>query len=182
MSEASASLRAEDPHGWHLQYWLNLYTVELIRLEDTVGIIRDEDRLLLKARIDREHENSTADGSIKTRLRDGWARFLIAKQDDYFRQWKQLKTVKDPEYEAYVRDLDRMLANKVPKMRLYIKAKATLVNKLFQDRELSRDRNSAEIHELTDQIIQLTSSLGQEEAREAEARRQRSNGTNGVHH
>lgn len=176
MSEASASLRAEDPHGWHLKYWLDIYTVGLIRLEDTAGIIRDEDTLLLKARIDREHENSTADESIKTRLRDEWGQFLIANQDDYLRQWEQIKTLKNEEWEAYFRDLDRMLADKGPKMRLYIAAKATLVNKLFQD------RNYADIDGLTDQIIQLTSSLGREEAREAEARRQLSNGTNGVHH
>lgn len=111
IDEASASFRAQDPHGWLLKYWLNLYSI---------GISRLEDAWLLAARIHREHITKMAPGMFKDQFQAEWGQFMVENSAEYYRTWTSKANIDLEEYMAYVVDLDRMLEQKELKTREYI--------------------------------------------------------------
>lgn len=109
MDPASTSERARDPLAWHLRYWHNL---------DIIAALRDEDIVLTGIQIDMEQEK-TADPALRTQLRTAWRQFQTDHLEASMWHWTQ-KTLDDPDAQTYVRDLDRMLVDKGPKLRARI--------------------------------------------------------------
>lgn len=117
MTQDAAATRAEDRHQWHLKYWLNLYVL---------GIIHHHDEEVMAARIDRERNQNilkfTADPDPNNIYisPEAWNTFKNDNEAEYFRYWKA-KTPEYEEYQAYVRDLERMHENKDEKMIEYLR-------------------------------------------------------------
>lgn len=119
MDQASISSWNRNPGGWLRQYWLNIYDI---------GICHRQDKWLLAARIDIEHMQMT-DNLFRTRFRTDWGMYQITLQnrDEHVRHWVQRALQEDGEYQAYVRDFNRMLEHKGRKMEWYLERKTSLV-------------------------------------------------------
>lgn len=111
-SQASASRRAEDPIKWHLDYWLHIYTIGLMR----AGI--DADVTLMRARINIELEKYPT-VTMRTLVFAAWDDFRKANQDGYLYYWTT-KTIEHPTAKPFQSDLDRMLMDKEQKMHDYL--------------------------------------------------------------
>lgn len=155
MDEASASFRAQDPYGWLLKYWLNLYTV---------GISRLEDAWLLAARIHREHITKMAPGMFKDQFQAEWGQFMVDNSAEYYRTWASKASVDPEEYMAYVVDLDRMLEQKELKTREYILGMFEEVYNLLQAGDIAGARL------INDNASVLNDRMKEEEKLEAETR------------
>lgn len=152
MNQASASVQAEDPLGWHLLYWLSI---------EVVARIRGEDPLLMAARIEFEHDN-IADPAFKTQLREAWTRFREVNIEQCERYWRQ-RTLDDVEGKKYLRDLDRMLLDKQPKMRCHLRHMWATMN------NLSQNGMAMETEATHCEINRINQRLRLEETAEAEA-------------
>lgn len=104
MSKAAILLRDNDPLKWHLQYWLDIW---VIGMSCYPGLWQ-----ILSTRINIEH-GEIADHSFRSRFREAFGKFQFENQKEYFRKWDpntlEEKSVKMAQFEAHVRDLQRML-------------------------------------------------------------------------
>lgn len=109
MNNVSALLLAENPLAWHLQYWLNL---------GSVAVVRGEDAMLMALRIKMEHTKIT-DPALKNQLKHAWSQFQRDNQVECVRQWT-LMTGDGNDAQPYLCDLDRMLVGKRREARDYL--------------------------------------------------------------
>lgn len=104
MSKAAISLREKDPLAWHLQYWLDILVIGMSCYQGLGQI--------LSTRINIEH-GEIADHSFRSRFREAFGKFQFENQTEYFRKWDpntfEESSVKMAQFEAHVRDLQRML-------------------------------------------------------------------------
>lgn len=176
MDQASASRRARDPLTWHLQYWLDL---------DIIALLRNEDGILTGIRIDMEQEK-IADTALKNQLQNGRKQFQRDNLDAYMRHWHQ-KTLDDEEAQKYVRDLDRMLVDRGPKMRAYIRLMEMEMNEYGRTGDLSRASQHLGLHHLARRRLEAEENrlvrqrLEAEETRDSGERNRHSNSANGAH-
>lgn len=108
LSQGSASFLAQDPIAWHLQYWLSI---------GTVGIIRGEDPLLMLVRINIEFLKLDPDLSFA--LHPIWNLYWKANSEECKRRWAQISPESE-EAKFYLDDISRMLVNKGLKTRKYL--------------------------------------------------------------
>lgn len=100
LSQGSVDSLAKDPLQWHLKYWLNIWTVALLRGEKPLPML---------SWIDLEHDK-TPDRELKLKLQNAWDQHLIDNSETYSRHWTLL-TLESPAAKAYLRDIDRLLVN-----------------------------------------------------------------------
>lgn len=112
MDQISAEYLAEDPYGWHVEYWNNLFVV---------GIFRGEDEILMHLRIEIEISN-IPEGNLAIKLRRTWSKFrsVIEEQGKLIRSYLgpyllEEKSLTDEYTKQLFRDVDRMLADKEQK-------------------------------------------------------------------
>lgn len=110
MSPESILCLAEDPLRWHLQYWLSL---------GVVGILRGEDPMLTIIRIEIE-QKKIPDRAIKTQLIHNWTQHWIMHRHSC-QQYFEKVTLDSEEAKWYLRDLGRMLVKKWWKMHVCIR-------------------------------------------------------------
>lgn len=149
---ATALLRDQDSLKWHLNYWLDLYTI---------AIISGQDMILMAARIDKEHEEIT-DLGFRAELKDNWYNFLLTYSGQVLLHWNQT-SLNSEEAKMFLSDIDRLLENKGKKMRDYICMLVILMN------EHSRREDEVNATKVYRQIRRLIQRMRQEEARDAEA-------------
>ncbi|MCJ1264661.1 hypothetical protein MMC22_004535 [Lobaria immixta] len=118
MDQISAEYLAEDPFGWHVEFWNDLFVV---------GIFRGEDAILMALRIEIEII-SIPDKDLATKVRGTWSRFRSEIEE----QGRQISLSLGPSYrleensltdeyaKQLYRDVDRMLADKKQKTRAYL--------------------------------------------------------------
>lgn len=164
MTHPSALFLARCPLAWHLEYWLSL---------TVIGILRGEDAMLMFLRVEIEH-SKMADQEMKSRLDDAWNQHLIAHIETHMQLWN-LISLESGAAKRYLRDLDRLLVDKGAKARTYLGQMESL---MLDDVRAGRVGRAREILEMLGQIYQR---LQAEERDEAEAR-YLANGAFGIYH
>ncbi|MCJ1463130.1 hypothetical protein MMC07_001735 [Pseudocyphellaria aurata] len=106
LNEQSARYLVQFPLMWHPIYWLNL---------DVIGIMRGEDSDLMAVLIDMEMAR-VPNERIST---PEWIWFQLNHRSACRENW-ELNGLDNDEGRAYLRDLDRILADKVRKAQEYI--------------------------------------------------------------
>lgn len=153
MTHPSALSLARCPLAWHLDYWLSL---------TVIGILRGEDPMLTFLRVEIEH-SKMSDQEMKSRLYDAWNQYLIAHIETHLQFWN-LITLESRAAKRYLRDLDRMLVDKGAKARTYLgQVKSVVLDDLHAGR-FGRAR------ELFEKLGQMYQKLHAEERNEIEAR------------
>lgn len=125
MNHFSAFLRARNPLDWYRRYWLNI---------GVVGMLRGEDQDLLVLRIEIEH-TKIPDPEFRTELRNSWRQYRLDNRDEIKRQWME-RTLESEEALPYHRDIDRMLVNKGPKTRNYLRQMERLLIASLRDQNI----------------------------------------------
>lgn len=151
MDEFGASVRAQYPQRWHLKYWLNIYVIGTLRLQDAGAMeirIRIENRKAL--------ENSTY------LTLSAWSTFKRAHEAEFRTFWHPRLFADDEQYRAYVRDLDRMLECKDAKMNAYLRPRIESARRLTGATKVFADSWLRRLHR----------GLAQERRRELAARRE----------
>lgn len=164
MTQAWASQKADSPLQWHMHYWLNL---------DVLAMLCRQDMTLTALRLEMEQEK-IEDPSLRTQLQNGRARFQRDNKRACLRYWKR-KPRDDEEIQMYWRDLGRMLEDKGPKMRDYLRRMEVRV------RNLPRNVNYTRRNDYFNLICRARQKLRQEEEKDADARNRLSIGPNGIH-
>lgn len=100
LSQGPAGSLDKDPLQWHLEYWLNIRTVALLRGEQPLPML---------SWIDLEHDK-IPDRELKLKLQNAWDQHLIDNSETYSQHWTLL-TLKSPAAKACLRDMDRLLVN-----------------------------------------------------------------------
>lgn len=141
MTQDAASTRAQNPLKWHLDYWLNLYVI---------GVSRDENKCEMAIMIAGEQTSYNIDGnaadSIKKYINPiEWHDFKEIHSAVYSRYWES-KPREDEEYQAYVRDLNRMLEDKEEKLTEYLRPKDNLYERIYLEQERMRSALHAWSH------------------------------------
>lgn len=162
MSHSSAYRYARDPLTWLLEYWLAV---------GSVGVLRGEDRVLMRLRMEMEHEQ--IDPSLLDRFRSAWYQYRRANEQASNQHWAQM-TVQSEEAKWYSRDIDRMLEDKIQKGRVYL---GRMENKLLLALRYTR---FDEAKVLFQGLVTVYTKLKEEAARDTEARNQPSIDANGV--
>lgn len=167
MTRYSASRLAQDPLTWHMQYWLAL---------GTVGMLRGEDEALMGFRIEMEHDKMYTEQ--KARFRALWNQYRRLHVEACQQHWEEM-TVDSEEAKWYIRDIDAMLVDKVQKARQYLVRQEMRMLAALQATRF----DLAQV--LYDGLVKIYAKLQEEAtrdaAREAEARNRLPNGVNGVH-
>ncbi|MCJ1427314.1 hypothetical protein MMC29_005217, partial [Sticta canariensis] len=153
MNQLSAFLRAQNPLDWLRQYWLNI---------GVVGMLRGEDRDLLVLRIEIEH-TKIPDPDFRAEFRNSWRQYRVDNRDEIKRQWVE-RTLESREARPYHRDIDRMLVNKGPKTRNYLRQMERLMITSLRDQRVGTARV------FFNQLSQLYGKLRDEERADADAR------------
>lgn len=109
LSQGSASYLVQDPFTWHLQYWLNI---------GTVGIIRGEDPTLMLLRINIEFLK--LDSNLSLALPLAWNSYWKAYSEECKLYWAQTN-LESEDVNFYLGDINRMLVNKGLKTRKYLR-------------------------------------------------------------
>ena len=110
MSLIAGFLLTRDPVEWHLQYWLNI---------EVVGLLRGEDMILMAVRVQneiRKIENAQTRDAVDR----AWDNFRRNNRQNYRMEWLR-KSLASSDAQPYLRDIDRMLVNKEQKMRDHIR-------------------------------------------------------------
>lgn len=171
MTQYSIARRAQDPLSWHLHYWLSI---------SVIGILRGEDNELMGFRIEMEH--SKMNPLMQAGFRTAWDQYWRQNIEECQRYW-EVKTVDSDEAIWYMRDIDAMLEHKVQKASNYLCRKGMLMLNALQATRLEDARV------LFEKIITVHTKLQEEArrhsaridaARDAEARNQLPEGTDGV--
>lgn len=151
MNRAQAFMRAELPLPWHLQYWSDI---------DVIGDLRGEDTIVIALMIEVEHENIPEEW-IKTALLRDWHRFEVLNKEPNERRWVQ-RTLEDEEAKKVLRDIDRMLVDKVQKAKRHLQRVERYMITSIRD----GDNETAKRHFA--KLTQCYQKLQEEERREAE--------------
>ena len=126
MDQISAEYLAEDPFGWHVEYWNDLFVV---------GIFRGEDAILMALRIEIEI-NNIPEKDLATKVDHTWNKFRSQIEE----QGRLISSFLGPSYrleenmltdeyaKQLFRDVDRMLADKKQKTRAYLLDKKTMMS------------------------------------------------------
>ncbi|MCJ1461657.1 hypothetical protein MMC07_000254 [Pseudocyphellaria aurata] len=109
LNQHSAMILARHPVWWHLVYFIDL---------SVVAVLRGEDPALMALRIEIE-QNNIADRSIRSGVLDQWSTYLRDFRDMCEQNWRE-RTLASVEASGYLRDLDRMLENKLTKAFSYL--------------------------------------------------------------
>lgn len=153
MTPASAWAQVQNPLVWNLNYWLNLYVI---------GIMRLQDRRVITARMDREQRNKMT-YNMYLEFQSHWYQFKHTYEAGCFRYWEPMYP-QNLEYQAYVRDLDRMLEFKEEKIGEYLRALTTMWENFRRMNSIDAANNTANL------INRIRQGLQQEYLRDAEAR------------
>lgn len=166
MDQSSASYLVQSPLAWHLNYWLNL---------EIIGILRGEDPMLMSLRVQWEQATRLGE-DIKTQLLEGgaWAEYRRRDREEWEWFWAQM-TLECEVTKPYLRDVDRMLVNKAQKTRACLRHYELMMLTTLRANSPHRARWSFE------QIAVLHQKLHEEETADAEARDRLSNGITGAH-
>lgn len=153
MSLLAGFILTSDPVQWHLQYWLNI---------EVVGVLRGEDITLMAFRVENEIRNIER-AQIRDGVHQAWGDFHRNNTQRYQLEWQQ-KTLASQEAQPYLRDIDRMLVNKEQKTRDY-------VHQMERDLFDWRRRVQAEMTEKVTKIGQLYRKLANENLADQERAR-----------
>lgn len=116
IDKLSAFYLAYDPLTWHLNYWLSL---------EVVGVLRGEDPMLMALRVEREML-CLPDQELKAALHLARKSHWRAYKEESERHWPRM-TLWSDESKCLLRDIDRMLQNKSQKTRGYLLYTETLI-------------------------------------------------------
>lgn len=153
LNQLSAIRKAQFPVMWHLNYWLNM---------GIIGIFYGQDSMLMSVRIEIEIEEMPEE-HIKIAIRNRWHQYRGANKQEYERIWARL-TLESEEAKPYLRDIHKMLKNKLIKTKEYLQsAKEGIITCL-------RAGQMEEATKLFDKLAQLYQKLKDETAADAEAR------------
>lgn len=147
MTQFSASVRAQYPKRWHMKYWLNIFLIGKIRLQD---------KYLMLIRIEMENQKALHAGNTYIDLEE-WLEFKVNNKAEYLRYWEQ-RTLEDEDYQAYIHDLDRMLEDKEEKM----------IEFLCSQIAAAQDLTGPELNDILRRMVQERTREAQ--AKEAEAK------------
>ncbi|MCJ1425143.1 hypothetical protein MMC29_003031, partial [Sticta canariensis] len=109
MSLLAGFLLTTDPVSWHLQYWLNI---------EVVGVLRGEDVTLMAVRVENELR-SIERAQIRDGVQRAWGDFHRNNTEKYLEEWLH-RTLASEEAQPFLRDIDRMLVDKEQKTRDYV--------------------------------------------------------------
>lgn len=119
-------LLAADPVEWHMQYWFDLFLS---------GVMRGVDATLMLLRI--EIEQTKISDQLGIEVRRAWRCYRTGNHDgfpvsvsDYLRNFGEVE-------QRFLRDLDRLLADKGPKMRIYLYQLEKLMINSVRDGKIS---------------------------------------------
>lgn len=118
INQRSAAFLIHDPLTWHLNYWLNI---------GVIAILRGEDSVLTTLRIEHEILNML-DLGLSSAVFRAWPQFWSTNSEEGKRHWAQ-KTLESNEAQHYLNDINRMLVNKGQKVRSYLSDR----NRLMMD-------------------------------------------------
>lgn len=167
MNQTSVLSLAEDPVRWHLQYWLVL---------SVVGMIRGEDPILLGFRIEIE-QYKIHDQGLKNQVVRAWKPYQLVNHENCYRQWGRL-ALENEEVKPFLRDIDRMLVDKGPKTREFLQQLHSVIVGLLQAGEIDAALR------LVEKCLEMIQKLEDEEREEEQARNRQPNSpnsTNAVH-
>lgn len=125
MTPASVEARDKNPEGWLLDYWLNMYMVG-------IQVYGYDDSKMLGDKILWEQREM---GLMEFQQR--YSEFLAANRNEYRIKWQQV-TLADREqgdgaYQAYVRDLKRMLPTHMTRREKLTPALRDLEDRSYQE-------------------------------------------------
>lgn len=149
MTRHSAIKNVLNPLGWHMEYWLAL---------GSVGILRGEDPLLMSFRIEMEHDKMHP--MLKEGFRATWNEFRAKNDAKYQRHWTQMSLESD-EAKCHIRDIDRMLVNKGQKARKYLDGIETRMDIALHESRFDEAR------QLFQGLTKVYAKLQEEETRDA---------------
>lgn len=167
MNQTSVLSLVEDPVRWHLQYWLVL---------SVVGMIRGEDPILLGFRIEIE-QYKIHDQGLKNQVVRAWNPYQLVNHENCYRQWGRL-ALENEEVKPFLRDIDRMLVDKGPKTREFLQQLHSVIVGLLQAGEIDAALR------LVEKCLEMIQKLEDEEREEEQARNRQPNSpnsTNAVH-
>ena len=164
MDQESASILASDPVEWHLQYWLAIAII---------AIMRGEDPVLTVIRIDIE-VHKMADTEIRTGIQRSWKKYRLENGEQCQRYFSAFPKPTE-EVNQYLRDIDRMLVDKGEKTRDHLEKAEREMFTLIRE----RNYDTARIYSVN--IARVYRHLQEEETREARATNQLPNSTDDVH-
>lgn len=159
MDRASVLALAVDPLEWHLQYWLAI---------SVIGILRREDPLLMVQRIEFERAK-IADQDLRTKLSRVWDQYWAENYGEFVRYFTR-DAEPTEEIKRHFRDIDRMLEDKGRKTRESLARADTLMITLLRDARIEEARVWFE------KLGELYQKLAEEERKDAEAGDRQSEG------
>lgn len=164
MNRVQADLLAEDPLKWYLEYWLSL---------GIVGVLRGEDKILMAFMIDIE-QSRIPEQNILTQLRHEWDPFRNANEEQFLQHYLRT-SMESEEVKRYLRDIDRMMVDKVQKMRTYLSGMEMLMSATLRPGELDAELS------FFYNVDRIRPRLEEEKTADAVQRRQLPDGINGEH-
>lgn len=154
MNHISEWVRAEDPLGWHLHFWLNI---------GVVGILCGNNSTLMSLRIDIEILN-IPDRELKFAIHDAWSQYRRVNREVCERHWARM-TLESEEAQPYIRDIHRMLEGKAWKTKRYLRGMEETMTTMVRDRKFDVARL------LFDKLCLAYKKLQEEEEADAETSR-----------
>lgn len=145
MNRSSAFILDRSPIAWHLQYWLNI---------GVLGILRGKNGKIIALMIEIE-QDKIPDGRLRNSLRNTWNQFWNDNKVVKARQW-EARTMEDEEAQQFLRDIDRMFVDKVQKVRSYLSRDESTLRILLRQGEAERAK------ELFEKLSQLYPLLREE--------------------
>lgn len=154
------------PVIWHYVYWLSL---------GTIAVMSGEDTFLMFLLIDIELQQ-TPDVELKLALSRDWHLFMRNHREEVQKHWAE-QTLESAEAKAFLRDIDRILVDKVRKAREYLPRGERMMIHAYRNGDLQTARlffkTITHIYEVLKQA--------EDTASWEVARNQLSNGTHGAH-
>lgn len=148
LNEESAGMLAQDALGWHKSYWLSLAVI---------AIMYGEEPALIGLLIEIE-QKEIFDTELRANLALEFDNFLLSNRDSYQQHWIQ-QTLDCAEAKAFLRDVDKLLEEKVSRARGYLYYAELLLLQELRDGSLETAQT------LVDKIHQVYRILSAEEAR-----------------
>lgn len=154
IDKLSAFHLAYDPLTWHLNYWLSL---------EVVGVLRGEDPMLMALRVEREMlclPDQELKAALHTARKPHWKTY----KEESERHWPRM-TLWSDECKSLARDINRMLEYKSQKTREYLLYMEILITGPLRAGRVDEAREVFDKHCLIYQKLELEEDVEREAAK-----------------
>lgn len=141
---------------WNLKYWLNIYVIGTMRLQDATA---------MEVRIQIENQKARQNTGQNYFSLSEWSAFKQAHEAEYREFWQSI-ALEHQNYQTYVHDLDQMLVDKDAKMFAFLRPKIESARHLTGSTKVLADNW---LHQIRRGLVQERRTEAQAAEREAEA-------------